>query len=156
MSPVEGLTVRDLANARVAAERVKDEQGEAADHLRRRYDALAAALAATGSGQRRRDASVEPLIDEAARALATLQSPFAGYLEAPPAVIDLYQLHGAALADQVERTRALLTEFLLDAYTALWNLAPDASVPESVLDGLGPGPAPASTWSEWDDLPDDW
>lgn len=76
----------------------------------------------------------------------TLHSPFSDYLEAPPAVIDLYQAHGHDIALQLDQLNATVSSLVADARSRIGTVAPDATITDDDLRAHGFDP----------DVQDDW
>lgn len=147
MSP-QRFTVSDLAWSHIGA------FGESADQRATdNHDALIAAFGGR-TPPRRAFGSFDylsELLQDAAGAARDLRSPFSGYLEAPPAIIDLYQRHGAALSKSVSEVHSQIRELMTDTAAAMYAVPPDRSVTldEAVAQGFVPDPPSPVSEDEW-------
>lgn len=66
-----------------------------------------------------------------------LHSPFSDYLEAPSAIIDLYQSYGHDIKRQVEQLNATVSALLAEARSRIGTVAPDATITDDDLRAHG-------------------
>jgi hypothetical protein len=134
-------TLRDLVLAHRSAHRFADAHPDLRDYHLARAEALERTFAIdldrpppTG------DEALAVLRQATGAQLDRVQSPFAGFLEAPEPVVTLYRAHGQAIAEAVESLQAHLLDLLTDLTAQIWHVAPDVTVTEDAIraDGFDP------------------
>lgn len=145
--------VHDLVRAYVDLTRWADAPRQR--WARRRYEALTRGLGVPGRGPADQPADpasdVEPFFRQVVDQCRAIRSPFDGLLEAPSAIVDAYQQHGAAVSRSVEAARAALVPVLAVLMEAGWAIEPGATVTQEQLTQWGWNmderrPEPADEW----------
>jgi hypothetical protein len=142
--------VRDLAHAMVAAHRWRNAAPELRDYHVALLRALRQALGATSRDDSNHD-GLQSLLDDTVSMLAGSMSPFSQFLEAPEAIVSLYQRHGQTIAAAANDLSAALTDLLTDVITVRYGIPPDRVVPGEELRQFGfdpttPVPDPLDFW----------
>jgi hypothetical protein len=155
-SPSLGLN--SLVYALLEKARNQNIRGPRAEYADARYTALMDLL---GVAVDPFDDTAEPvgssfavlgLMSNTMRKLAWQISPFAGYLEAPSSVIDLYQRHGDRFTAIDQEISIAVRELLADCYRVLVPGIDERTTTEAELSARGVDPRPPKEWDQWDEL----
>ena len=65
--------------------------------------------------------------------LLSLNSPFASYLEAPDAVINMWRVHGGRINATMAAAEECLTDLLIDLVAEIWEVPASLFVTDSDL-----------------------
>jgi hypothetical protein len=142
-----GYDIHDLVTARMNAVRFAGKDPDLAKFHSKRYHALQFALTASLPFPAGTDAqALEILARRCIESSASLESPFAGFLEAPQCVIDLYgrfqsDQYDAFHREDLEPTRAAIKKLLDGVELELHRILGDRTVSDDDLCRYGFDPS---------------